>query len=125
MRHPAPLFAVLLGFCFPVAAQLPKPEPPRAWKTAEGQSFTATLKSFDGTTLVFRMANGQRAQAPLAKLSTDDQQYIAEWEKKQPIKVVLPDVIGVETSQVKAEVISEDPAAEKFVYRTQDRKSVV
>lgn len=86
---------------------------------AEGQTFQASLASFDGTTVVFKMANGQRTQAPLAKLSNEDQQYLAEWLKKQPIKIVLPDSIGVETAQIKAEIVSEDPAAEKFIYRTQ------
>src|SRR5262245_27864938 len=100
-------------------AQLPTPEPPRGWKTAEGQAFQASIASFDGTTVVFRMPNGQRAQAPLAKLSSEDQQFVAEWQKKQPIKIVLPDVVGVETAQIKADVVSEDPVAEKFIYRTQ------
>jgi hypothetical protein len=100
-------------------AQLPAPEPPRGWKTVEGHPFQASVVSFDGTTAVFRMANGQRTQAPLAKLSSEDQQYLADWLKKQPIKVTLPDVVGVETAQIKTEVVSEDPVAEKFVYRTQ------
>ncbi|HET6408648.1 MAG TPA: hypothetical protein VFG14_12255 [Chthoniobacteraceae bacterium] len=102
-----------------VCAQLPTPEPPRGWKTVEGHPFQASVVSFDGSIAVFRMANGQRSQAPLAKLSAEDQQYLAEWLKKQPIKVVLPDVVGVETAQIKTEVVSEDPVAEKFIYRTQ------
>jgi hypothetical protein len=65
------------------------------------------------------MPTGQRAQAQLAKLSTEDQAFIAEWQKKQPIKVVLPDVVGVETANIKAEVVSEDPVGEKYIYRTQ------
>lgn len=111
--------AVALLFAMPLRAQLPTPEPPRAWKSVEGQSFHATLLSFDGTIAIFKMASGQRAQAPFARLSAEDQKYLAEWQKKQPIKVVLPEVIGVETANVKAEVVSEDPASEKFVYRTQ------
>jgi hypothetical protein len=106
--------SLTLGF-----SQLPTTEPPRGWKTAEGQAFQASVVSFDGTTAVFRMANGQRAQAPLTKLSSEDQQYLSEWLKKQPIKVVLPDVVGVDTAQIKVEVVSEDPVAEAFVYRTQ------
>jgi hypothetical protein len=100
-------------------AQLPTQPAPRTWRSAAGQTFSATLLSFDGTTAVFKMANGQRAQAPAVKLSADDQAFLADWQKKQPIKVVLPDVIGVETANVKAEVVSEDPVKEKFVYRTQ------
>jgi hypothetical protein len=75
--------------------------------------------SFDGTTVVFRMPTGQRAQAALEKLSAEDHSYLEEWQKKQPIKVVLPDVVGVETANIKVEVVSEDPVGEKYVYRTQ------
>jgi hypothetical protein len=100
-------------------AQLPTTEPPRGWKTAEGQTFQASIVTFDGGTAVFRMPDGRRTQAALATLSSEDQQYLAEWLKKQPIKVILPDVVGVETAQIKTEVVSEDPVAEKYIYRTQ------
>jgi hypothetical protein len=119
MRSLLVFLAVLTSTAGLSLAQIPTPEPPRGWKTAEGHPFQASVVSFDGTTAVFRMANGQRTQALLVKLRPEDQQYLAEWLKKQPIKVVLPDVVGVETAQIKAEVVSEDPVAEKFVYRTQ------
>ena len=99
-------------------AQLAPPAPLRQWTIAGGASFQAGLASYDGTTVIFRLANGSRAQSPAAKLSAEDQQFLAEWQKKQPIKVVLPDVVGVDAAQVKAEVVSEDAAAEKFLYRT-------
>lgn len=99
-------------------AQLAPPEPLRPWSIAGGADFQAAVASFDGTTVIFRMPNGSRAQAPAAKLSVADQQFLADWLKKQPIKVVLPDVVGVEAAQVKAEVVSENPAAEEYVYRT-------
>lgn len=102
-----------------VHAQLPTPQPPRAWKNAEGVTFNATLLSFDGKTAIFQMPGGGKGQAALEKLSPEDQAYLAEWLKEQPIKFLLPDVIGVETANVKMEVVSEDPVAEKFVYRTQ------
>ncbi|MEZ0257640.1 MAG: hypothetical protein ACAI37_20320, partial [Chthoniobacter sp.] len=102
-----------------VMAQLPTFDPPRGWKTTDGAAFQASVLSFDGTNVVFRLANGTRAQAPVTKLGSEDQQYLVDWQKKQPINTALPNEIGVETSQVKAEVVSEDPAAEKFVYRTQ------
>jgi hypothetical protein len=116
-----PLLALLICLLVSVSGygQLPTPEPLRGWKTAEGQTFTASIVSFDGSNVIFRMPGGQRAQAPLAKLSSEDQSFVAEWQKRQPIKVVLPDVIGVETANIKAEVVSEDATAEKFVYRTQ------
>ncbi|MDQ3621693.1 MAG: hypothetical protein M3463_04275 [Verrucomicrobiota bacterium] len=115
------LSAALAWFCASMlaAGQFATPEPARGWKTAEGKPFQASLLSFDGTTVLLRMPNGSRAQAPLGKLSAEDQAYVAEWQKKQPIKVVLPDVVGVETAQIRTEVVSEDAAAEKFVYRTQ------
>ena len=116
------LFSSLVWLCAVslAAAQLARVEPARGWKTAEGQAFQASVVSFDGTTVVLRMANGAPAQAPAARLSTEDQAWLAEWQKKQPIKVVMPDVVGVETANVKAEVVSEDAASEKFIYRTQN-----
>lgn len=101
------------------AAQLPTVEPPRGWKTAAGQPFQASLVSFDGTMAIFRLPNGNRAQSPAAKLSAEDQAFLVEWQKKQPIKIDMPDVVGVETANIKVEVVSEDAAAEKYVYRTE------
>src|SRR5215207_5551230 len=98
MRCVSRPLAALLLVTSAIFAQLATPEPPRGWTTAEGQAFTASIVSFDGTTVIFRMPTGQRAQAPLAKLSTEDQAYLGEWQQKQPIKVVLPDVVGVETA---------------------------
>ena len=99
-------------------AQLPIIEPPRAWKTAEGQAFQASVVSFDGTTVTLRMPNGAKAQTVPAKLSAEDQAFLADWQKKQPIKVVMPDTVGVDVAQIKTEVVSEDAAEEKYVYRT-------
>lgn len=119
MRRPvfplvAAWFTLATAFC-----QLPTYDPPRKWTVTGGTTFDASVVAFDGTNVVFHMANGARAQAPVANLSADDAAYLAAWQKKQPIKVVLPDVVGVETAQLKTEVVSEDSAAEKFVYRTQ------
>lgn len=99
-------------------AQLAPTEPVRGWKTAEGSAFQAAIASFDGTTAIFRMPNGSRAQAPVAKLSAEDQQFLADWVKKQPIKFTLPETVGVEPSAIRAEIVSEDAANDKFVYRT-------
>ena len=109
---------VWFGAVLWAAAQLPTLAPPRAWKTAEGQTFQATLMEYDGTTVTLKMPNGARAQAPATKLSADDQAYLAEWQKKQPIKITLPETVGVEPAQIKAEVVSEDAREEKYVYRT-------
>ena len=100
-------------------AQLPKVDPPRGWTNTKGQPFTATLLSFDGTTAIFKMPNGARAQAPVATLSEADQKYLADWLEKQPIKFTMPEVVAVDISKLKAEVVSEDEANEKFVYRTE------
>jgi hypothetical protein len=103
-----------------LSAPLPMGEPFREWKTAEGKTFQASVQSFDGTTVVVRLANGTHAQAPAEKLSGGDREWLAEWLLRQPIRVVMPDVVGVETANVKAEVVSEDVSAEKYVYRTQN-----
>ena len=100
-------------------AQLPKVDPPRSWTTAQGQAFTATLLGFDGTTAIFKMPNGARAQAPVSHFGDADKQYLADWLAKQPLKFNMPDVVAVDIAKIKAEVISEDEAAERFVYRTE------
>lgn len=99
-------------------AQLPTYDPQRDWKMADGQPFKASLVSFDGKVVAFRMPNGQKAQAPVEKLSAEDQTYVADWLEKQPIKVVMPDVVGVDSATLKTEVVSEDERNDKFVYRT-------
>ena len=109
---------VWFGVVALAAAQLPVANPPRAWKTVEGQPFQATLVEYDGATVTLKMPNGSRAQAPATKLSAEDQAWLAEWQKKQPIKITLPETVGVEPAQIKAEVVSEDAKEEKYVYRT-------
>lgn len=64
------------------------------------------------------MPNGQRVPATVEKLSAEDQAYLTEWVKKQPLKYTMPEVVGVESAAIKTEVVSEDPVGEKFVYRT-------
>ena len=118
MKRALSPLVVWLGTLALAAAQLPALNPPRAWKTAEGQPFQAAVVAYDGTTVTLRMPNGAQQQAPATKLSAEDQAWLAEWLKKQPIKVAMPETVGVEPAQVKAEVVSEDAAAEKFVYRT-------
>lgn len=120
MLHRLFSILILVSFVVPALGQLPVLDPPRAWKTASGVAFQATLISFDGTTAIFKMPNGQRAPAPADKLSAEDRAYLADWVKKQPIKFIMPDVAGVETAAIKTEVVSEDAAGEKFVYRTQN-----
>ncbi|MEI6339138.1 MAG: hypothetical protein WCQ57_11220 [Verrucomicrobiota bacterium] len=112
------LAVCLTGFCFCARAELAVVEPPREWKTVEGAGFQAAVVSFDGTTIVFRAGNGQCSPLPLSRLSAEDRECLLAWQKKQPIKVVLPDHVGVDTAKLKIEVVSEDGRNEKFVYRT-------
>jgi hypothetical protein len=114
----AALLAVLV-LTTDLRAQLPKVDPPRGWTNAKGQAFTATLLSFDGTTAIFKMPNGSRAQAPAVQLSAPDQAYLAEWLEKQPLKFAMPDVVAVDIAKLKAEIVSEDEANERYVYRTE------
>lgn len=101
------------------SAQLPVYDAPRGWKTVDGQAFQATLTAFDGTTVVLRLSNGQRWQTPAAKLSPEDLAYLVAWQKKQPINITMPETVGVDSATMKVEIVSEDPANEKFVYRTE------
>jgi hypothetical protein len=117
MRLPLLLAAALA--VLPCYAQLPKVDPPRAWTGGTGVQFTATLLTFDGTTAVFRMANGRQAKAALTQLSATDQQYLADWLKRQPVKFTMPDIVGVDSAKIKAEIVEENEASEKFVYRTE------
>ena len=112
------LAVCLTGFCFCARAELAVVEPPREWKTVEGAGFQAAVVSFDGTTIVFRAGNGQCSPLPLSRLSAEDRECLLAWQKKQPIKVVLPDHVGVDTAKLKIEVVSEDGRNEKFVDRT-------
>ena len=112
------LLTIILATSVPAFSQIPKAEPLRAWKTAEGAAFTATVLEFDGKEVVFKMPTGQSVKAALGKLSAEDQAWLAEWQKRRPIKVTMPDEVGVESANMKAEVVSEDAAGEKFVYRT-------
>src|SRR5580765_6104035 len=93
----------LFLFAVTVRAQLPPTEPVRSWKTSEGQPFQASLQSFDGTTAFFKMTNGRPAQSPATKLSAEDQQYLAEWKKRQPIKFTMPEFVGVDIATLKTE----------------------
>jgi hypothetical protein len=112
--------AALLVSCLYLRAELPAREPLRDWKTLEGEGFRAAIVSFDGTTIRFRADNGRRSSFPLARLSPDDQSFLAEWLENQPLVFVMPATVGVETSEIDSEVVSEDERKEEFVYRTQN-----
>ncbi len=93
-------------------------EAERAWTSADGKPLVAQLVDFDGVTVRLKLKNGASASVPLARLSEADQTYLAEWRKKQPIKVVMPDSVSVDLSRIKIEIIGEDDEKEEYVYRT-------
>jgi hypothetical protein len=109
---------VLICLSLPSTAQLAKLDPPRTWTTAKGDTFTANLVSFDGTTVTVKLPNAQYPRYPLAHFSDADQKYLIDWKDKQPLKFTMPELVGVDVTKIKTEVVSEDEAAEKFVYRT-------
>ncbi len=94
-------------------------EPPRGWKTADGRTFQAEIVGAGGGKVIFRAPDGRRSPFPVEQLAPEDRQYVADWLGKQPLKVEMPEVAGVETEDIRAEVVSEDERNERFVYRTQ------
>lgn len=94
-------------------------EAPRGWRTADGRAFQAEIVGVEGTKAIFRASDGRRSTFPLEQLAADDRKFVAEWQGKQPVKREMPEVVGVETADIRAEVVSEDERNEKFVYRTQ------
>ena len=118
-------FGVVCALALPLGigalrAELPDREPMRAWTTEEGRGFQAAIVSFDGTTVLFRAENGRRTPVALDRLSGADRQFLADWQKRQPLEIVMPDDVGVETSDIQTEVVSEDERNQIFVYRTQN-----
>jgi hypothetical protein len=104
-----------------LAATLPSwaDEAMRTWTSADGKTVEATLVDADKDNAKLKLKNGTVATLPLARLSEADQKHIADWRKLQPIKVVMPDVVGVDTNQIKVEIVKEDDDAREFIYRTQ------
>lgn len=111
------LAALLLLSPLPGRAQLPSVAPAREWTFPGGVATRAALQSFDGKTAVLRLSNGQRSSITADSLGEADRAYLAEWQELQP--VVIPDSVGVDSAKVQIEVVSEDEANGKFVYRTQ------
>lgn len=100
-----------------VGAQLPQTGPVREWTLSGGVATQAALQSFDGETAVLRLAGGQRTSVALDSLGEADKAYLADWLENQP--VVLPATVGVDSSKVQVEIVSEDEQNGKYVYRTQ------
>ena len=109
-------FAILLFAAFPSMAQLPPEGPMREWTFPGGVAARAALRTFDGKTVGVRLLNGQLTNIPVDSLSEADRAYLADWQERQP--VVMPDSVGVDSSKLLVEIVSEDEQNGKFVYRT-------
>lgn len=93
-------------------------EPARLWTSGEGTSVEATLIDADAERARLRMSDGAVTAVPRASLSHDDAAYVEAWIKRRPLKLALPDLIGVPSVDFKVETVLEDPAKGRFVYRT-------
>jgi hypothetical protein len=91
---------------------------PRTWTSAEGTNVLATLVDADHATVRLRLATGAVSTVARDRLSAADQTYVAEWLQRQPSRRPLPDLVGVQTPDLKVEVLLEDEAKGRFVYRT-------
>ena len=109
--------ALFLFAAITAEAQLPPEGPMRGWTFPGGIATQAALQTFDGKSASLRLLNGQRTCLPADSLGEADRAYLADWAERQP--VAMPDTVGVDSSKVLVEVVSEDEKEEKFVYRTQ------
>ncbi|MGI8602550.1 MAG: hypothetical protein ACR2OZ_06075 [Verrucomicrobiales bacterium] len=109
------LIVLLLGLA---VGSLHAQEAARVWTSTDGKNVSATLVGADVGNVKLKLPNGSIATLPVARLSEADQQHVAEWIKKQPLKVVIPEVVGVDAGQIKVEVLKEDAEKREFVYRT-------
>ena len=97
-------------------AQLPPEEPMREWTFPGGIATRAALRTFDGKTAVLRLATANLVTIPAENLGEADRTYLAEWLDNQP--VAMPDKVGVDSSKLQVEVVSENEETSEFVYRT-------
>lgn len=93
-------------------------EPSRSWTSSEGTSLEATLVDVDHSSARLRLATGAVSVVPRARLSQADQEYLVAWVKRQPLKLTLPDLVGVSSPDLKVETLIENEAHSRFVYRT-------
>lgn len=88
----------------------------REWTFPGGVATRAALQAYDGKTVVVRLLTGGRTSLAADSLGEADRAYLAGWQERQP--VVMPDTVGVDSSRIQVEVVSEDEQNGKFVYRT-------
>ncbi len=111
------ILAIVLLATGTSGAELPPSSPPREWTLPDIGPAQAVLETFDGKTASLKLANGQRKNFPAEVLGEADRQFLEEWLENRP--VVIPDSVGVDSSKIKVEVVSENEQEAKFVYRTE------
>lgn len=93
-------------------------EAARTWTSIEGVPLEAELVEADEATARLKLANGTISSVAWARLSQADQEYLAAWRQKQPLRLAMPEVAGVEAVDIKIETVLEDARNGRFVYRT-------
>lgn len=93
-------------------------EGPRTWTSKEGGALQATLVDASQTTARLRLDTGAVMELDRMRLCRADQEYVTDWLKRQPPKLELPDLVGVHTPDLKVDIVLEDQANSRFVYRT-------
>ncbi|MEO0447476.1 MAG: hypothetical protein AAF191_15495, partial [Verrucomicrobiota bacterium] len=97
---------LLQGF---VSAQ----ETPRSWTSSDGKSLTGTLEGVAGEEVQLRTSRGV-FRVPLTRLSQEDQDYVASWQKNAPLEIApWPDQVEVKDLE-----IAEFSDGEEFVYHS-------
>ena len=109
--------ALLVFVAIAAVAELPPEAPMREWTFPGGVATRAALQTFDGKTAALRLPDGRRESVPAESLGEADRAYLTAWLERQP--VAMPEKVGVDSSKVLVEVVSEDEQNGKFVYRTQ------
>jgi len=121
---------LLLAMLAPVQAQTPSPV--RTWTTTEGKTFQAAFVSVNGTQVTVRLGNGQLAAIGLPRLSAADQAFVATKSggaapgatpapASAPLENrVWPQKVEVDTRAIDVTIVTEEPAAQKCVYRSRN-----
>lgn len=133
---------IILAMCCTIAhIQLAVAEEtaPRPWKDTQGRVIQAALVSSNADSVTLKMADGKEHQLPLARLCAEDQAYVKSLSapasptaqgatpavaaaslNRVPIeKRTWPENVVVPTKSIEIQVIEENPAARKCVYRSE------
>ena len=97
-------------------AGLPPVNPVRDWSPEGSPVARGSLVSYDGTTVILRLENGQKTELRASSLGGSDRDYLVAWQDAQPI--IMPGSVGVDATKIPVEVIKEDEDEQVFVYRT-------